>query len=341
MLIVVALGGNALLRRGEPADAETQQRNVAVAVEQLGRLAEHHRLVVTHGNGPQVGLLALQSAAYPQVAPYPLDVLGAESEGMIGYLLEQGLGNRLPGTQTATLLTQVVVNAEDGAFHNPTKPVGPIYDHDTAARLARERRWSIAPDDGHWRRVVASPEPQRIVELQTIRMLVDAGVLVVCVGGGGIPVTVNPQGALHGVEAVIDKDLSAALLARELGADALLLLTDVPYVERGHGTKLARPIREASTRELNVAEFAGGSMRPKIEAACRFVEETGRVAAIGALAEATAVLEGRSGTRIFSEREEPAVTAIEDAVGRLDGRMRDLDEDIEQANRLAHRGPRS
>lgn len=299
MRLVVALGGNALLRRGEQADAENQRRNVAVAVEQLGRLAEHHSLLVTHGNGPQVGLLALQSAAYPQVEPYPLDVLGAESEGMIGYLLEQSLGNRLPDAQTATLLTQVVVDAGDRAFQHPDKPVGPIYDRETAERLARERGWSIAPDGEHWRRVVASPQPQRIVELQTIRLLVESGVLVVCVGGGGIPVTVDEHGALHGVEAVVDKDRSAALLARELGADALLLLTDVEYVERDHATERARPIRQVSIGELDPSEFAGGSMRPKIEAARRFVAETGHMAAIGALAQADAILAGRSGTRIL------------------------------------------
>jgi carbamate kinase len=302
VLVVVALGGNALLRRGEQADAATQQRNIALAVEQLARLSEHHRLVLTHGNGPQVGLLALQSAAYPQVAPYPLDVLGAESEGMIGYLLEQSLGNRLPDTQTATLLTQVIVDAQDPAFQAPDKPVGPIYDRETAERMAAERGWSIAPDGEHWRRVVASPEPQRIVELKTIRALVEMGVLVVCMGGGGIPVIAEESGALRGVEAVIDKDRSAALLARELDADALLLLTDVAFVERDHATALAAPIREASIEELDPGTFAAGSMRPKIEAASRFVESTGRIAAIGALAEADAVLAGRSGTRILPRR---------------------------------------
>ncbi len=301
MLVVAALGGNALLRRGEPADAETQRKNVKVAVDALAALASHHRLVVTHGNGPQVGLLALQAEAYRDVEPYPLDLLGAETEGMIGYLLEQSLRSRLPDTQTATLLTQVIVDPQDPAFARPSKPIGPMYDKATADRLARERHWTVAPDGDGWRRVVACPEPQRIVELSTIRTLVDAGVLVVCVGGGGIPVTVDERGALHGVEAVIDKDRSAELLARELGADALLLLTDVPCVERGHGTSLAHPIREVSTRELDPQDFAGGSMRPKIEAACRFATETGKLAAIGALADASAILAGRAGTRVVSE----------------------------------------
>jgi carbamate kinase len=303
MLVVAALGGNALLRRGEPADAETQRRNVAVAVDSLAQLAQQHRVVVTHGNGPQVGLLALQAEAYRDVTPYPLDILDAESEGMIGYLLEQGLINRLPGTPTATLLTQVVVDADDAAFAHPSKPVGPIYDHETALRLARERDWSIAPDGEHWRRVVPSPAPRRIVELDTLRTLVDAGVLVVCVGGGGIPVTVDGDGALHGVEAVIDKDRSAALLASELGADALLLLTDVPCVERDHGSPHAQPIHEVSAQDLDPAQFAAGSMRPKIEAAGGFAMQTGRLAAIGALADAPAILAGQAGTRIRGRRD--------------------------------------
>jgi carbamate kinase len=302
MLVVVALGGNALLRRGEPADADTQRRNIAIAVDALAQIARSHRLVVTHGNGPQVGLLALQAESYADLEPYPLDVLGAESEGMIGYLLEQGLTNRLPDTSVATLLTQVVVDGEDPAFGHPSKPIGPIYDHANAERLTRERHWTVARDGEHWRRVVPSPEPQRIVELLTIRTLVDAGVLVVCVGGGGIPVTLDEHGALHGVEAVIDKDHSAALLAHELGADALLLLTDVPCVERDYGTAYAQPIREAAVRELDPATFAAGSMRPKIEAACRFASHPGRIAAIGTLAEAPAILAGQAGTHIVYER---------------------------------------
>ncbi len=301
MLVVAALGGNALLRRGEPADAETQRRNIEVAADALAQLAEHHQVVVTHGNGPQVGLLALQAEAYRDVAPYPLDVLGAESEGMIGYLLEQSLLNRLPATPTATLLTQVVVDEHDPAFQHPSKPVGPTYDRDTAQRLAKTRHWTVAPDGEQWRRVVASPEPQRIVELQTIKTLVNAGVLVVCVGGGGIPVRLDSHQALHGVEAVIDKDRAAALLARELGADALLLLTDVPQVERFHGTDHAQSIRQASARQLDLAELDAGSMRPKVEAACRFAAETRGIAAIGALADAPAILAGQAGTRIVPE----------------------------------------
>jgi carbamate kinase len=302
MLVVAALGGNALLRRGEPADERHQRHNVELAADALAALAQDHQVVVTHGNGPQVGLLALQGDAYPLVTPYPLDVLGAESEGMIGYLLEQALGNRLPGTAIATLLTQVVVDARDPAFAMPSKPIGPVYDYETATRVAADRNWTIAPDAGHWRRVVASPEPHQIVELQTIRTLVKAGVLVVCVGGGGVPVRVDEHGALHGVEAVIDKDRSAALLARELQADALLLLTDVPYVEHDHATALAQPIREAAVHEIDPAEFDSGSMRPKLEAACQFVTQTGKLAAIGALADAAEILAGNAGTHIVPER---------------------------------------
>lgn len=338
MLIVAALGGNALLRRGGPANADTQRGNIAVAVEQLAHLAKHHRVVVTHGNGPQVGLLALQAESYAQVPPYPLDVLSAESAGMIGYLLEQGLTNRMPDTPAATVLTQVVVDAHDPAFEHPSKPIGPIYDQRTAESLAAARHWNVAPDGEHWRRVVPSPAPQRIVELQTIRTLVEAGVLVVCVGGGGIPVTVEEHGALRGVEAVIDNDHSAALLARELDADALLLLTDVPYVERDHGTRLAHPIHEASVRELDLDGFADGTMRPKVEAACWFAAETGKLAAIGALADTVAILDGRAGTRVFSESNESPIGATEHAFERLQEREEELGRDIDSQPRVASAG---
>jgi carbamate kinase len=298
MRIVIALGGNALLRRGEPAEAAVQRRNVQTAVTAIAELAADHEVIVTHGNGPQVGLLSLQADAYDAVAPYPLDVLGAESEGQIGYLLDQALVNALGGRPVATLLTQVIVDPADPAFAHPTKPIGPVYDRETAERLAAERGWSIAADGPHHRRVVASPEPRSIVELETLRLLVEAGVLVVCVGGGGIPVTVEPDGRLRGVEAVIDKDLAAALLARGLGADALLLLTDVPVVQADWGTAFERDIERAAPWELRRLSFAEGSMGPKVEAACRFVEATRGIAGIGALADAREILAGRRGTRI-------------------------------------------
>lgn len=298
MRVVVALGGNALLRRGEPADAEIQQRNVEAATAAIARLAAEHQLVVTHGNGPQVGLLALQAAAYRGVAPYPLDVLGAESEGMIGYLLEQGLRNALPGRDVATLVTQIVVDPRDPAFGRPSKPIGPVYDEGEAQLVAAASGWSIAPDGAGWRRVVPSPEPVAIVELSTIRLLLEAGVIVVCAGGGGIPVTADPSGALHGIEAVIDKDLASALLAREIGADRLLLLSDVPAVEIDWGLDTARPLEETTPDELRSHAFAAGSMAPKVEAVCRFVEATGREAAIGLLTEAGEILTGAAGTRV-------------------------------------------
>ena len=312
MRVVIALGGNALLRRGEPADAATQRRNVATAVAAIADLAQDHEVIVTHGNGPQVGLLALQGDAYDAVAPYPLDVLGAETEGMIGYLLDQELVNALGDRPVATLLTQVIVDRDDPAFARPSKPIGPVYDRETAERLASERGWAIAADGEHHRRVVASPEPQSIVELTTVRLLVEAGVLVVCVGGGGIPVAVDLDGRLHGVEAVIDKDLAAALLARGLGADALLLLTDVPAVQAGWGTPEARALGDVSAQQLRTMTFADGSMGPKVEAACRFAEATHRIAGIGALEDARAILGGRRGTRVnaaerFTRRELDAI----------------------------------
>jgi carbamate kinase len=297
MRLVVALGGNALLRRGQHADAETQRRNVAVAVRAIADLAHEHEVVVTHGNGPQIGLLALQGEADPAERPYPLDVLGAETEGMVGYMLDQELANALRGRSIATLLTQVVVDPDDPAFDRPTKPIGPMYDREVAERLAAERGWSVAADAAGYRRVVPSPEPREIIELPTILLLVQAGVLVICVGGGGIPV-VSTEGRLHGVEAVIDKDLAAALLASGLEADALLLLTDVGNVEAAWQTPHARPLREVSAPELREMEFAPGSMGPKVEAACRFAERTGGFAAIGGLGDAVEVLRGARGTRV-------------------------------------------
>jgi carbamate kinase len=298
MRIVVALGGNALIRRGDSGDIETQRANVKTAVAALAELARDHQLVVTHGNGPQVGLLALQAAAYHEVAPYPLDVLGAESEGMIGYLLEQGLATELPDARVATLLTQVVIDPHDQAFGRPTKPIGPLYEEAAARDLAASRGWLLEPDGPGYRRVVASPEPQRILELDTIRLLVENGVLVVCVGGGGIPVTIDDAGAIRGVEAVIDKDLSAALLAIQLDADRLLLLTDADAIWTDWQTPQARSLKSASPHSLRQLDLPAGSMGPKAEGACRFVEATGHPAAIGSLPDAAAVLAGTAGTTV-------------------------------------------
>ena len=296
MRIVVALGGNALLQRGEPADAAAQRRNVAVAVEALAALAAEHEVIVTHGNGPQVGLLALQGEAYSQVAPYPLDVLGAESEGMIGYLLDQELTNGLAGRPVATLLTQVIVDRDDPAFEDPTKFIGPVYDRATAGRMAADRGWHVKEDGAHWRRVVPSPEPRSIVEMPTIELLLRAGVLVICAGGGGVPVAIGAHG-FHGVEAVIDKDLAAALLARHLSADVLMLLTDVAGVMDQWGTEGARPIARIDPLDLRELDLAAGSMGPKAEAACRFADGGG-VAIIASLDQAAAALAGDTGTRV-------------------------------------------
>jgi carbamate kinase len=295
-LAVVGLGGNALVRRGQRLDAGVQRANAKLAAECLTELAASTDIVLTHGNGPQVGLLALQSDACTDVAPYPLDVLDAETEGMVGYVLEQELGNRLGPERMATLLTQVVVDADDPAFKTPTKPIGPLYDAPTAHRLAAERGWSIARDGAGWRRVVASPEPVRIVELAVIRLLVRNRVVVTCAGGGGIPVLEDEVGCHRGVEAVVDKDLVAALLAAELGADLLLLLTDVDAVYDHFGRADAVRIDAATPATLRAMAFAPGSMAPKIDAACRFVERTGGTAVIGALDDAARVARHESGT---------------------------------------------
>jgi carbamate kinase len=261
-------------------------------------LASGHELVITHGNGPQVGLLALEAEAYKAVAPYPLDILGAESQGMIGYLLVQALAGELPEREVVALLTQVLVDSNDPAFRCPTKPIGPIYSEQEARELAAGRGWTVARDGEYFRRVVASPEPKAVVELRPIERLVAAGTLVVCAGGGGIPV-VEDSGALRGVEAVIDKDLVAALLAEELGAEKLIMLTDVPHVERDWGTPDATPIDATTPAELRELTFAAGSMAPKIQAACRFVERTGGEAVIGSLGDLGAVSRGEAGTRVL------------------------------------------
>jgi len=306
MRIVVALGGNALLRRGEPLSADVQRRNLQAAAGVLAQLARESSLVVTHGNGPQVGFLALQSESVAGVDPLPLDVLGAQTQGMIGYMIEDELRDELGGErEVATLLTQVVVAEDDPAFDAPTKPVGPIYGDADARRLAADHGWSVARDGEHWRRVVPSPEPQRILEIQSVRLLLDANVVVICAGGGGVPVVADAGSGWRGVEAVVDKDLTAALLASELDADALLLLTDVDAVYEGWGTHAATPIRSATPAELRRLSFAPGSMGPKVDAACRFVEgesrgpgASPRISCIGALADAEAMLRGDAGTRI-------------------------------------------
>lgn len=302
MRIVIALGGNALLHRGEALSAENQRTNVKIAAAALAPLALEHQLVITHGNGPQVGLLALQYSAHKEGVHYPLDILDAESEGMIGYLVEQELSNLLPaGHRCATLLTQTEVDPNDPAFQNPTKPIGPVYDRTEARRLAVQRGWSIAPDDEFFRRVVPSPRPRQILEMGVIELLVERQVTVICAGGGGIPVVRRKDGQIIGVEAVIDKDFASALLARELGADALVMLTDVEAVYQGWGEADARALRRVSAGELRQLKFVPGSMGPKVAAACEFVEQAGGLAGIGQLKDASALLSGEAGTLITQD----------------------------------------
>ncbi|NCF37640.1 MAG: carbamate kinase [Gammaproteobacteria bacterium] len=302
MRIVIALGGNALLHRGEALSAENQRTNVKIAAAALAPLALEHQLVITHGNGPQVGLLALQYSAHKEGVHYPLDILDAESEGMIGYLVEQELSNLLPaGHRCATLLTQTEVDPNDPAFQNPTKPIGPVYDRTEARRLAVQRGWSIAPDGEFFRRVVPSPRPRQILEMGVIELLVERQVTVICAGGGGIPVVRRKDGQIIGVEAVIDKDFASALLARELGADALVMLTDVEAVYQGWGEADARALRRVSAGELRQLKFVPGSMGPKVAAACEFVEQAGGLAGIGQLKDASALLSGEAGTLITQD----------------------------------------
>ncbi|MBU6396624.1 MAG: carbamate kinase [Rhodospirillales bacterium] len=302
MLIVVALGGNALLRRGERLSAENQHRAIITAARVLAAaILKGHKLVITHGNGPQVGLLALQSLAGPVEGALPLDVLGAESEGWIGYALELALRNALPpGAEVATVLTQTLVDATDVAFSVPTKPIGPVYDENQAKRLAAEHNWSVAPDGKGWRRVVASPQPQGIVEIASINRLISAGVTVICAGGGGIPVCAGADGCLTGVEAVVDKDATSELLAEQSGAALFVMLTDVGGVYLDYGSKAQKMIAKAGPAALaaHAAAFQSGSMGPKVAAACNFVRHTGHPAAIGALGDLAEILAGQKGTII-------------------------------------------
>ena len=303
MRIVVALGGNALLRRGEPMTAEAQRENIRIAARALAPLSAPHELVISHGNGPQVGLLALQSAAYEKVEAYPLDVLGAETEGMIGYIIEQELGNLLPFEQPfATVLTMVEVDPADPAFSNPTKFVGPVYDKQQADAVAAEKGWVFKQDGQYWRRVVPSPEPKRIFEIRPIRWLLEHDTVVICAGGGGVPTMYEPGAdrVLVGVEAVIDKDLASELLARELEADLYVMATDVDGVYLDWGTPQQRRLTNVTPAELRAQKFPAGSMGPKVEAAARFVERTGKRAAIGALPDIEEIVAGTAGTNVIA-----------------------------------------
>ena len=308
MRVVVALGGNALQRRGEVMTAENQRNNVKIAAKQLAAVARVHQLVVAHGNGPQVGLLGLQNEAYSRhvdekVTPYPLDVLGAQTEGMIGYMIEQELGNELPfEVPLATILTQTEVDANDPAFKNPTKFVGPVYNKEDADKLAKQNGWIVKADGEYYRRVVPSPKPKRIFEMRPIKWMMEKGTVVIAAGGGGIPTMYDATGKrLGGVEAVIDKDLSSSLLAREVDADYFVIATDVKTVFVGWGTPDAKAIKMAHPDEMDKLGFAAGSMGPKVEAACEFARLTGKRAVIGALEDIELIVEGKAGTIISTE----------------------------------------
>jgi carbamate kinase len=299
MRLVIALGGNALLRRGEPMTADVQRANVRRAAQALAPVVLNHQVVLTHGNGPQIGLLAMQQLSSVSGEAYPLDILGAQTEGMIGYLIQQELHNVLPPEKpVASLLTRVLVDPHDPAFANPTKFVGPVYDSAEADEIARVRNWEFRQDGTRWRRVVPSPAPLEIREATIISLLIEQGVTVICTGGGGIPVIQRPDGSEIGIEAVVDKDWASALLARLIGADGLVMLTDVSAVELEFGRPDARSIRHATPTMLAAYQFPAGSMGPKVEAACSFVDETGGFAAIGALEDIAAILNGQAGTRI-------------------------------------------
>jgi len=308
MRIVIALGGNALLRRSDPMTTEVQRRNVKIAAEAIAPLAAEHTIVVAHGNGPQVGLLALQAEAYSGAEPYPLDVMDAGTEGMIGYLIQQELRSLLPAArQVVTLLTMIVVDPDDPAFAHPTKFVGPVYDKDAADALAAGNGWAFRQDGAAWRRVVPSPEPRSIVEIQPITWLLERGTVVICAGGGGIP-TVHRSagdGAYVGVEAVIDKDFASELLAEDVAADLFLMATDVDGVYVDWGKPGQRRLAQVTPEELGSYEFAAGSMGPKAEAAARFAAKTGRRAAIGALADITGIVAGDAGTNVVTQTAGP------------------------------------
>jgi carbamate kinase len=305
MRIVVALGGNALLKRGEPMTHDAQRANIKVAAQALAPVAQQHQLVLAHGNGPQVGLLALQASAYKEVEAYPLDVLGAQTEGMIGYMIEQELGNLLPfEVPFATILTMVEVDPNDPAFQNPTKFVGPVYDQEEADRLKADKGWVFKQDGAKWRRVVPSPLPKRIFEIRPIKWMLEKNTVVICAGGGGIPTMYDPgkERWLTGIEAVIDKDLASELLARELEADLFVIATDVKGVYLDWGKPEQRMLGWVTPDELRSYPFPAGSMGPKVAAAIQFVERTGKRAAIGSLEDIGEIVAGKAGTNVAIEK---------------------------------------
>ncbi len=301
MLVVIALGGNAILQRGEPLESENQKRNIEKAAKAIAKVAKEHTVVLTHGNGPQVGLLALQNEAYADVSNYPLDVLGAQTQGMIGYEFEKALRNELPQANIASLLTQTVVDSSDPAFADPDKFVGPTYSQEQATNLARTKGYFVKADGDYFRRVVPSPMPKSIIELNSIKQLVDSGTMVICTGGGGVPVTQDTDGKWQGVEAVVDKDRSSTVLAKDLKADALLVLTDVAAVAINWGQPDQKNIKSATPEQMDEIGFAAGSMGPKVEAAGDFVRNGGKIGGIGSLDDALDIINGVAGTTISAD----------------------------------------
>ncbi len=305
MLIVMALGGNAILQRGQPLEAHVQRENIRTAARSIAEVAKHHQVVLTHGNGPQVGLLALMNEAYEEVSNYPLDVLGAQTQGMIGFMFEQELRNQMPGRKICTVSTQTLVDPLDPAFEDPDKYVGPVYTYDQAQAIQHANpRWTLKQDGQYYRRVVPSPQPKEILELPSLRHLVSSGdITVICGGGGGIPVRRDSENQLHGVEAVVDKDRASRVLAEGLEADGLILLTDIFAVETNFGKPDSRKIKSSTPQALEELNFAAGSMKPKVESVCHFVRSGGKFGAIGALDEAEKILTGHSGTSVKVDSE--------------------------------------
>lgn len=301
MKIVIALGGNAMLQRGQPLEADLQKENIRIAAQAIAQLSDQHQVILTHGNGPQVGLLALQNAAYDKVSPYPLDTLGAQTAGMIGYMLNLELRNLRPEMPIVTMVTETLVNQDDPAFNNPTKFVGPVYSEAAAQSLAAEKGWQMKADGEYFRRVVPSPKPQRVIEGNTVRQLSERGAFVICAGGGGVPVYQNNDGQFEGVEAVVDKDLTSSILATQLQADVLIIMTDVEAVSVNYGKPDAKAIRRATPEAMESMNFAAGSMGPKVEAAIEFVRSGGKMAAIGSLNRALDILTSDSGTIICED----------------------------------------
>lgn len=293
--LVIALGGNALLQRGEVLSAENQQRSIQVFAQRVATLARDYQLVIVHGNGPQVGLLALQNAAYTESPAWPLDILVAESQGMIGAAIAQALTQNVGNSSVTTLMTRVEVDPQDEAFAAPGKYIGPVYQPDQQAELEQRYGWTMKADGQYIRRVVPSPMPQNILDSDAIRILVEAGHTVICCGGGGVPVVAQGEG-YQGTEAVIDKDLTAAVLANAINADHLLILTDADAVYEHWGTPQARALRHVTTEELAPFAAPDGAMGPKAAAVIQFVKQTGRSAFIGALKDAPQILTGEKGT---------------------------------------------